>query len=298
MGDLTRQQPMRIRLFRIHSHGRLIILTAFMVIVFVSNGCDGDQTERDQRDIVSGTSQVQFEKHQRKALNFNLTLDDNALLRDETIKSDDKAEAHPLPSSTIIAHDLMNKSKGRAERNGRETTSAVKIRTNKPFDPKRDQHRNGLSLSRNINGNALDPSKQTENRQSDVSVRGRYFLTTRPLERVPDSKPKIASKQFASTSFDRSKTYLTYNLVGHNARNTNQFQATPYQPSYNNATRIKQTSKSFVYKSYYRPPQRNNCDKCRIVPGAPIRHKQYYPTRVLNHGTYLTIDTSTQQIIT
>lgn len=314
MEDLSKQKPMCIRsdAMRCHRrhhshrcrrrrphHHRRCTLTALMVILLVLNECYGDQIKRELDDINSSvTRQVQFKKHyQRQA--FNVTLHDNGLLRDETIKSYEAATATAVvaveASSIRTAHALMNKSDRRVERNGQTTASVVKIKANHRFDPKRDPHRKDYQ-SRNINGNSLATDRQRlENefkKSSDVSDGGgnrdRNPFNP-PLERLPNSEPKITSKHPDAPSYSnvRTTTYLSYNLVRDNVQKTERFMPTSDQRSQqSNRTQIKQTSTNYIYKTYYRPMQRNNCNKCRIIPGAPIRHKSYFPTRVQYHGMY------------
>lgn len=311
MEDLSKQKPMSIRLFAIQCHQRqFIISTALMVILLLLNGCYGDQIERDQSDIdTSSTSQVQFKKHhQRQAFNFNLTLHDNRLLRDETIKSDDKATTAKASSSssspTAVAQLLINKSDGSVKSNDRTTTeaaaaSAVKTTTNYRFKPKRDQH-GRVHQSRNLNGNAPDRKQfiQYHHEFKDTSNawhRERHEPFYQPLQSVPHSKPKIIPKLSTASTYQRTNTYLSYNLVPDNVQKTRErfMPTTGQQPIY--STQIKQTNKNDISKSSYRPIQRNNCNKCRIIPGVPRRHRPYFPTKVRYHGMYLKLDISTHK---
>lgn len=316
MEDLSKQKPMcsrpdAMRCHRCHHNRRCrrrrpqprCTLTALVLMLLVLNECYGDQIKRDLDDINSSvTRQVQFKKHyQRQAFNFNVTLHDNRLLRDETIKSDEAAAATAVvaveASSIRTAHVVTNKSERRVERNGQTTAFAVKTTANHRFDAKRDPHRKAYQ-SRNINGNALATDRQRLEHEfkeaSDVSSDGGGNRDRnpfhRPLARVPNSKPKITSKLSDAPSYSnvRTTTYLSYNLVRDNVQRTERFMPTSYQRSQqSNRTQIKQTSTNYVYKTYYRPmQQRNNCNKCRIIPGAPIRHKSYLPTRVQYHGMY------------
>lgn len=301
MEDLSKQKPMSVRLFAIQCHPcQFIISTALMVILLLLSGCYGDQIERDHDDIDTGsTSQVQFKKHhQRQAFNFNLTLHDNRLLRDETIKSDDKAAtaAARESSSSSVAHVLTSKSDRSVKSNDQTTTaSAVKTTTNYRFPTKRDQHRKVHQSRNNLNGNALHRNRfiQHERPSDDVAWNhGRQEPFDQPLQRVPHSKPKIIPKLSTAAS-QRTKTYLSYNLVRDNVQKTKDrsMPTTGQQPIY--TAQIKQTNKNYVYKSFYRPIHRNNCNKCRIIPGVPRRHKPYFPTKVRYHGMYMRIDTST-----
>lgn len=307
MEDLSKQKPMSIRLGAIQCrrYCRHCTLTALMAILLVLNGCYGDQIERDSDEIDTGTSQVQFKKHhQRQTLNFNLTLHDSRLLRDETIKSDEAAAGAAVARVPPIgaAHVLMNKSDGRVERNGQTTASVVKTTaTNNRFDPKRDQHHK-VYQSRNGSPFTLDHHRIIHKfkNTSDARINRDRIPSYRPFERVPNSKPKITSKLFdrpSSSSFSYPTTYLSYNLVRDNVQKTERFMPTSYQHRSKPTTQIKQTSTNYIYKTYYRPIQRNNCNKCRIIPGAPIRHKSYSPTRARYHGTYTHTRLSTDEMI-
>lgn len=298
MVDLSKQKSMCIRLNAIRCHGNrrlchAITLTALWLIILLFNGCYGDQIERDQDDIDTGTSQVKFKKHhQRQTLNFNLTLDDSSLLRDKTIKNQENATA--ASESIVIAHVLMNKS-DRSVKRIDQATSASAVKTtanNNRFDPKRDQHRK-VHQSRNIiNENALafNINRQDAYKHSmeNTSENRNGHIFNKQIDRVSNSKPKISSKLFNAPSVDRKTTYLSYNLVRDNVQKTQRFMPiTSYQRP-QHTQQIKQTSKNYIYKSYLRPKQRNNCNKCRIIPGAPIRHKPYPSTRIRYHGMYIT----------
>lgn len=307
MEDLSEQKSRRFWLCAMQCHCRYIFMT-LMAILFVVNGCYGDQNDRF--DINTGTSQVQFE-NQRQLLDYKLTLQNTSLLRDETIKSDDELIAAASSSSsssqvplqppslkTQSAQVLMNKSK----RHGRTSSSSSIVKTttaNNRFDRKRDQHRK-VHQSHNKNGNvlALDLKRITATQQknefknitSDRNRGHRGIFNSQTEERVPNSKPKIISKLFNAPSYDqhRTTTYLSYNLVRNNVQKTNErFMPTSYERTFY-PSQIKQTNKNFVYKSYYPSIQRNNCNKCRIIPGTPIRHKPYFPTRTrYQYGTYV-----------
>lgn len=313
MEVISKQKPMNSWFGAIQCHQRYVsqptILTALlMAILFVVHGCDGDQIERDHSDIdTTSSSQVQFKSHpsHQVSFNFNVTLDDRPLLRDETIKSDDDRVSTPAASAPIqAAHVSVNKSDRSIKRNSQTTTSALQTppTTNYRFNAKRDQHRK-VHQSRNIIGNApqLKPFTQykyTFKNTSDENDRERYTFhhqqqhqhqQAAPHERVPGFKPKITSKLYDPSSYGRTTTYLSYNLVRDQVQKTNQFQQQPttsynQQPLY--AAHFQQTSNSYVYKTYYRPPIRNNCSKCRIIPGAPQRHKPYLPNRVPYYGMY------------
>lgn len=305
MEDLSKQKPMCIRLCAIGCHCRqrchLIILTALMAVLFIFDGCYGDQIESGQRDIDTGTSQVQFKKHhQRQAVNYNYSpaSHDNALLRDETIKSGNGRATATAAASHVTAHVLMNKSDRSVERNGQATANVVKTTANYRFDSKRDQHRK-VHQSRNINGNAfalaLAPDRhlhkgftQQHQRQqhrnaSDVRFDRGGHAARQPYDSVPSSKPKITFKLSNVPTYGR--TYLSYNLVRDNVQKTERFMPSNRRPIF--TTQIKQTSRNPAHKSHYRPRQRNyNCSKCRIIPGTPIRHKINTPSRGRYHGMY------------
>lgn len=300
MEVLSKQKPMCIRLYAIRCHsngwcGCAITLTALMMILFLFNGCYGDQIERDQGDIDTGISQVQFKAHHQRQV-LNLTLHDNPLLRDKTIKSETVEAAGVTAASSIVtAHVLLNKSDRSVEWNGQTTTpTAVKTTTNNRFDPKRDQHRKvhqSHNIINNENALALELHEQSAAaykhfvKNTSEKHDGHIVFNKQP-ERVPYSKPKISSKLLNAPSVDRrTTTYLSYNLVRNNVQKTTQrFMPISYQRS-QHTQQIKQTSKNYIYKSYVRPIQRNNCNKCRIVPGAPLRHKPYSPTtRIRYHG--------------
>lgn len=324
MEALSKQKPMKFRLFAFRCcHSRSIICaTALMVILLLlPNGCYGDQIERDHDDIdTTSTSQVQFKKHHQRqaAANFNLTLQHNRLLaRDETIKNDDKAatvaaatskpSSSSLSSSSLaaVAPILINKSDRSVKSNGQTTTaaSAVKTTTNYRFVLKRDLHRS-VHQSRNLNGNAAhrnrfiqyqDEFKNTSDARHHRD-RDEQPFDHQPLQRVShSSKPKIISKLSTATTDQRTKTYLSVNLVRDNVQKTRerfiptageQQQQPQLQPIY--STQIKQTNNNNdVYKSFYRPIHRKHCNKCRIIPGVPIRYKPYpRPTKVRYHGMY------------
>lgn len=302
MEELSKQKPMCIRLCAIECHCRqrchLIILTALMAILLIFDGCYGDQIENNQSDIDTGTSQIQFKKyHQRQAFNnnYSLALHDNALLRDETIKNGNdakvaaKEEASIATASLVTAHLLMNKSDGSVERNGQTTANVVKTTANYRFNSKRDQHRkvhqsNALVLASDHKKRIPTQQKHEYRNASDVQFDRDRHAANQPYDIVPSSKPKITFK--LSNVPANGRTYLSYNLVGDNVQKTERFMPSSNQrPIF--TTQTKQTSRSSVRKGHNRPRQRNNCSKCRIIPGAPIRHKMYNtPTRVRYHGMY------------
>lgn len=320
-----KQKPLNSWFGAIQCHPRYVsqptTLTALMAILFIVHGCYGDQIERDHTDIDStSSSQVQFKKHpsHQISFNFNVTSHDKRLLRDETIKSDEDnvsplttatTAAAAAPTSIQTVHVLANKSNRSIKRNRQTTTKTAfqgATATNFQFNAKRDQHRKAHQ-SHNIIGNAPQLKLFTQYKYplkkdtSDENNRERSILHHQPHqqqwphESVPDFKPKITSKLYDPSSYGRTTTYLSYNLVRDQVQNTNQFkkqqQQQPSTISYQHphyTTHFQQTSKSYVYKTYYRPPiHRNNCNQCRIIPGAPQRHKPYLPNRVPYYGMYL-----------
>lgn len=303
MENLSKQKPQSIWLCAMELNWcrrrrrrscHFIIFTPLMVILLLLNGCYGDQIPRNVTNKDTGISQVQF-KNQRQALKLHLTSPNEPLLHDETIKSDNglaseaKGAAATTTTSTpiVTAHILMNKSDRRTTFSAVETTTPYNR-----FDLKRDQHRN-VHQSRNINGNVLtlDIKRVTSHRHTFKNTTNpsdyRGTFNRMPHENVPNSKPKIISKLSDISPYDRTTTYLSYNL---NRDNVQRFMPTSYQQPID-ATQIKQTNTNYIYKSYYQPIQRNNCNKCHIIPGAPIRHKTYFPTSVKYHyGMYILED--------
>lgn len=242
-------------------------------------------------------------------------------------------------SSFQSAHVLVNKSDRSIKRNSQ--TRANALDTTKPtttptpnyrFNAKRDQHRQ-LHQSRNIIGNTpqLKPFTQYKyafENTSDVNNRASYTFhqhqqqmqqqytahhhqyqyqqqhQQQSHERVPSSQPKITSKLYDPSSYGRTTTYLSYNLVRDHVQKTEPFRSSTaiikqqqqppppppppsLRPSLHTSHFQQETSTSYLYKPYYRPfRHRNHCNQCRIIPGALQRHKPYLPNRVPFYGMY------------
>lgn len=263
-------------------------------------------------------------------------LRDETINRDEDEVS--AATAKTVSTSSFrSAHVLVNKSERSVKRNSQTRANALdttKPTTTTPiptptvnyrFNAKRDQHRQ-LHQSRHVIGNTpqLNPFTQYKyafENTSDVNNRASYTFHQQQQqmqqqhtahhhqyqyqeqqqqshERVPSSKPKITSKLYDPSSYGRTTTYLSYNLVRDHVQKTKPFQSSPaiikqhspppsLRPSLYTTHFQQQTSTSFMYKPYYRSfKHRNNCNQCRIIPGALQRHKPYLPNRVPFYGMY------------
>lgn len=307
--------------YRRHYDGVNCILTAFWLAILITmHVCYGDQIERDPDDMdAMGLSQVQFKKHHssRQVVNYGLTLHDSQLLRDETINGDDDggsgATLVPPPSSSQSKRAVHHASAKKSNRNFKTTTTSAieSITTATPapfnrFNTKRDRHRKVLQ-SRNLIGNASSPFITKPLTQYKYAIDNTSYYarnsddTILPLQlrkTVPSSsvKPKIQlpAKLFTNPSsssspslpydYRRTPSYLSYNLDRDHVQKTHQFQSIPTTASVAAAGAHRQSSKSYVYKTYHRPvikPTRNNCNQCRIIPGIPRRYK---PHRILYYG--------------
>lgn len=336
MEVLSKQKPMCNRDVAIQcQHPRFsYMLTALMTIFITVHGCYGDQIKRDPNDIDTSLNQVQFKAYHRSRETFNIgvTVHDRPLLRDETIKNDHRRDEISSSSSSAAsarstsrrAHILVNKSNRSIKSNNQKTTSAVQFTattstpsTNYQYDAKRDPHRN-IHQSQHIIRNAghlktFTQYKYAFDNSSDVINREHFTPRQRQHQqqqkqqhhhaKVSNIKPKISAKLFyPSTSYDRKTTYLSYNLDRDQVQNTiNRLQSTtanqsPELPS--NTVPFQQSSKGYVYRTVYRPIQRNNCNRCRIIPGVPQRHKPFLPNRVRYYGRYSHLSGGMQRIDT
>lgn len=314
-----RRRRCRLHHYHRHYYGVDCILTAFWLAILIAvHVCNADQIERDPDDMdAMGLSQVQFKKHHssRQVVNDGLTLHDSPLLRDETINDDDKISLAPQPSQSkrAVHHHVSAK---KSNRNFRTTTTSaiesIAAATATPsapfnrFNTKRDRHRK-VHQSRDLIGNASSPFITKPFTQykyaidnTSYSARNSDGTILPPLQlqkTVPSSsvKPKIQlpAKLFNNPSpsslslpydYRRTPSYLSYNLDRDHEQKAHQFQPIPTKASAGAAGAHRQSSKSYVYKTYHRPvikPTRNNCNQCRIIPGIPRRYK---PNRILYYG--------------
>lgn len=315
MDKVNKRKPIKFWLFALRCRQWLsIAIVLFALLTVDCNGKDNnDGNVQNTKSRINSSTRNKYDKESQRQL-FNLTLDDNDGLPDETIKSANQtaAVAFSYKSTATTKQHHQQHGKRIPEKDRSTINSPVNDRNrelNRKVQKMQQQpahSRHNLALNR-VKTSDVKPHFAYKNkihtdttRLYGAEARSRGNVATKIG--VTTSKPKkihnLFTKPLLNSGNRNDGNYLSNALAnGHvptpsGSRNlalqNRTHDVNKMHSNLRPTIKIDYESKQHVFykkSNFYPPNQRYNCVECQIIPGEPIRPK-IYPTRFRYHGMF------------
>lgn len=273
MDDVNRKKPMEFWLHLKLNRRQNVFIVILLVNLFASNArCENHSTKYSDYyqngHFISNKNDYQ---HRLQSFNKNETFDSN--IEQKTVRGF-------IPT------------KNQHKENDQVTMNGINTKMN---DLKPESHRKVHNLQNTDENTGLVKLKTIQHEYSsgkydieshyDSTIYASNKLLPLPTN-IPNSKPKKTNVNlFAMQSNDKNAS------ASWHIQNSNKYWLS--NNKYNNnigyLSNIKQhkTNSNSNQRKYNVKPIQRNCNRCRIIPGSPVRHKTYYPSsRVIYRGMF------------